>query len=131
MNRLNVPVNTSGTRSNRLITIYALQSPTDNSIQYIGQAVDAKKRFGSHLSKARNSDKYLRAEKSFSESRMTPCEKWIYDLWLDGLEPKLIILAVVHSREASEAEKDFIQLFSSYTVLLNLNHSGIPRELLA
>lgn len=109
-------------RTDRPVIIYALQDPRDNTIKYIGQAVDVEKRLAAHLNNAKNWGNY---------SGATLAEKWVFSLFREGLEPRLIILAQVPFIDAGDVEKEFIQLFSTYSVLTNINHSGVHFKALA
>lgn len=70
------------------ISIYGLVDPRNNTIRYIGQAIDYNRRFSQHL----------------SDSADTPKVKWISELKDSGLKPSIIILG-----ECDESESHYLE----------------------
>ena len=114
---------------NKQVSIYALQDPRDNSIKYIGKASNPDERLKRHLSainvksQMRGSDNYIG---NCQYTRLY--DAWMYSLWVEGLEPRLVILAQVGHFEAKQCERDFIEMFSTYGLLVNQVYTGIKQS---
>jgi GIY-YIG catalytic domain len=78
-------------RSNTARSIYALIDPRDNTIRYVGCAVDIEKRLAEHLRDKNN----------------TPKCRWLAELKRNGLLPELEILEVVDGFYGAFSREDY------------------------
>lgn len=75
--------------------LYTLNCPFTNQIKYVGVSIQPKKRFNTHLSKAR-------------QSTSTRKKAWIKGLLNQNLKPLLNIISEHNKDEIHEIEKSFI-----------------------
>lgn len=80
-----------------MVQIYGLIDPRDELIHYVGSAIDAHERFGSHVS-----------EIAFTKKAM-----WIAELKSRGLLPRLVILSIVSTEQRYIVEYQWINFGKS------------------
>jgi hypothetical protein len=93
---------------NNKVVIYGLYDPRPGRKEvYIGSSCRMKSRFSGHISSARSELVYYR---SFPNHYLYKKDKWISELLVIGMLPKLVIYCEVDKKDAPQAERDAIQM---------------------